>query len=137
MARGNLEKGWAKHRLILDLAGHDRSQTDLAAEYGVDQSAISKFASRHREEIAVQRARLEDEFAGLWIADKRNRVAECQDDVEAINTALTDTTDEKLLRAKLAIMRQVAEELGQLKTNIEVGGKLSYEVRGVDLSRLS
>lgn len=136
MPRGDLERGWAKSRLILELAQAERTQVELAASYGVVQSSISEFADRHRDEITHQRDRITDEYASLWIADKRNRVAECQADVDAINDALTGEADEKLLRAKLAIMRQVAEELGQLKTNIEVGGQLTYAVQGVDLSRL-
>ncbi len=137
MPRGDLERGWARSRLILQLAQQELTQVQLAREYGVVQSSISEFRDRHADEIAFQREKIEDQFAALWIADKRNRIAESQDDVEAINKALVAEPDEKLLRAKLAIMRQVAEELGQLKTSIEVGGKLTYEVKGVDLSRLT
>lgn len=136
MPQGDLERGWARARLILQLAQGELTQVQLAAEYGVDQSAVSLFNTRHRDEINLRRERLADQWAGMWIADKQNRIAEAQQDVEAINTALAGETDEKLLRVKLAIMRQVAEELGQLRTNIEVGGTLTYAVHGVDMSKL-
>lgn len=134
--RITLERGWRTRRLILDLAKMEKNQDELAREYGVQQPAISRFAARHADEIEDRKAKIEDDLYGLWIADKSNRVAEYQDDVEAINGALTHEPDEKLLRAKLAIMRQVAEELGQLKTNVEVSGRLTYVVEGIDMGAL-
>lgn len=132
-----LESGWAKRKLIHELARMEKNQIQLAAEYGVVQSSISEFSTRHRPEIDAVKQDIENEFAGLWIVEKVNRLAEAQADVEAISEALGSTTDEKLLRVKLAIMRQVAEEMGQLKTNVEVGGKVSYVIEGIDLSRLT
>lgn len=131
-----LERGWARSALIVELAKAEKTQVQLAQEFGVVQSAVSMFADRHREEIAAHRANIENELYGLWIADKRNRVAEYQSDVEAINDALENETDEKLLRAKLAVMRQVAEELGQLKTQVDLAGKLTYVIEGVNMDAL-
>jgi hypothetical protein len=131
-----LERGWVRARLIRQLALAEATQTELAAEYGCDQSAIALFLKRHKPEVEYQRGRLADEWAGLWIADKRNRVAEYQSEVERINSALDRETDPQLLRAKVSVMRQVAEELGQLKQEIEVTGTLTYVVEGVDMSTL-
>lgn len=128
----NLERGWAKARLILELAQGEKTQVQLAREYGCDHSGISRFASRHADEIETRRTDLANEWAGLWVTEKRSRMAEYQDDVEAINNALTDEPDEKLLRAKLAIMRQVAEELGQLKDVVQLEGQLTFRVDGID-----
>jgi archaellum component FlaC len=136
MERNKLEKGWAKSRLIMELARMEKTQVDLAQEYGVVQSSISEFASRHRDEIEAHKAHIKDELFGLWIADKRNRLAEYQTDVEAINDALESEADEKLLRAKLAVMRQVAEELGQLKAQVDLSGRLTYVIEGVDMDAL-
>lgn len=131
-----LESAWGQARLIRQLALNEATQTELAAEYGCTQSAISQFAKRHAAEIEYQRNRAADEWAGLWIADKRNRVAEYQSEVERINAALDNETDPQLLRAKVSVMRQVAEELGQLKQEIEVTGRLTYVVEGVDMGQL-
>lgn len=128
--------GWAKTRLILQLAQGDRTQTELGAEYGVSQPTISVFASRHRDEIEARRVRIAEEYFGVWIAEKVNRIVECQADVDAINDAMGDTPDEKLLKVKLAILRQVSEELGQLKQNVELTAKITYAVEGVDLTGL-
>lgn len=131
-----LEHGGTRARLVLELAQGDKHQRQLAAEYGCVQSAIAEFKARHLDEIESRRERLADEWAGIWIADKRSRIVEAQADVEAINDALSSEPDPQLLRAKLAIMRQVAEELGQLTEKIELGGKLTYVVEGVNLDAL-
>lgn len=128
MPRGKLERGWAQARLIRDLATQEKTQVQLAAEYGVTQSSVSEFASRHADDIAGVRSRIEDEWAALWAADKFNRVAELQSDIEGLDS----TADEKLLRVKHAALRQIAEELGQLKTHVEVGGKVTYVIEGID-----
>lgn len=132
MPRGDLERGWAQARLIRDLATAEKTQVELAAEYGVGQSAISLFGTRHAGEISALKARIEDEWAALWAADKFNRVAELQSDIEDIGKG----ADEKLLRVKHAALRQIAEELGQLKTTVEVGGKVTYVIEGIDASVL-
>lgn len=136
MPRGDLENGWARKSVIRDLAAAEKSQNQIAAEYGVSQGSVSEFAARHRDEIERHRQHLDDEWYGLWIAQKRHRVAEYQADVERITDALDNETDPALLRAKLAILRQTAEELGQFKQEIEVTGTLTYVVEGVDMGQL-
>lgn len=131
-----LERGGTRERLILELAQGEKHQRQLATEYGVARSSIAEFKARHLDKIEDRAERLADEWAGLWVADKRNRIIEAQADVEAINDALDQTTDAQLLRTKLAIMRQVAEELGQLTEKIELGGRLTYVVEGVNLEAL-
>lgn len=139
MATGptRLEFPAVRQRLILELAQGEKTQRALASDYGVVQSAIAEFKGRHLEEVESRAERLADEWAGLWIADKRNRVIEAQADVDAINEALQSTKDAQMFRTKLAIMRQVAEELGQLKDVVEVQGRLTYVVEGVDVADLS
>lgn len=129
---GTLERGAVCRRLILALATQEKNQVQLAAEFGVVQSSISEFATRHRDEITERRAHLDNELAGLWVADRYNRIAEMQADIEEIS----DSKDEKLLRVKHAAFRQIAEELGQLKTSIDVSGRLTYVVEGIDMSAL-
>lgn len=128
MTRGNVERGWQRASLIRDLATEEQTQVQLAAKYGVGQPTVSEFASRHRDEIAGVRARIEDKWAALWAADKFNRVAELQADVEDIG----EDADEKLLRVKHAALRQIAEELGQLKQVVEVGGTVTYTITGLN-----
>lgn len=135
MPRGDLERGWAKTRLIRELAAGGKTQSELAVEYGVVQSAVAAFSARHADEITALKTRIEDEWAALWAADKFNRVAELQADIESIKVDGTFDVD-KLLRVKHAALRQIAEELGQLKTTVEVGGKVTYVIEGIDASVL-
>lgn len=130
-----LERPWNRRRLIHELARGERTQVALAEAYGVVQSAISAFQSRHLTEIQEVRADLENEFAGLWIASKRERIAVYQEDAEK----LAEVEDPEALRIKHNILKAVAEELGQLpsKMNISVGAKtITYVIDGVDMEAL-
>lgn len=132
MTSSGLERGWRKARLIRELAGGEKNQVELAKEFGATQPTISRFNDRHSDEIAAMRDKLDDQWATLWVADRYNRVAEMQGDIEEIG----QTADDKLLKAKHAAFRQIAEELGQLREHIDVTGKLTYVVEGIDLKAL-
>lgn len=131
-----LERPWNRRRLIHELARGERTQVALAEAYGVVQSAISAFQSRHLTEIQEVRADLENEFAGMWIASKRERIAVYQEDAEKLAEV---EDDPEALRIKHNILKAVAEELGQLpsKMNISVGAKtITYVIDGVDMEAL-
>lgn len=150
LPRHPLTRGHIKHKLIHELARDEKTQRVLAREYGVAQSAISQFKTRYATEIAEVRADLENEFAGLWIAQKMRRLAEYQADAEEIGDArvqaivgqdaegepiAVEKVDTALVRAKHAALRAVAEEMGQIpaKVNITVEPvTVRYEVVGVD-----
>lgn len=143
--KGKLERGWRKGALIRELAEGERSQVALAGQYGVVQSSISEFAARHADEIAFVRENLEDEFAGIWVAKKTNRLREYEADLERIADALdvpdSGGMEEKdLIAAKHRALRAVAEELGQLPNRMsvsaEVQTRVTYTVPGVDVSDL-
>jgi predicted transcriptional regulator len=137
-----IEDVLTRANLIRDLAAGDTSQTDLAARYGVTQSAISKFAGRHQLAIIDARGHITEEGAGLWIASRRARLAEIQrvaEDVNAeVDRAISDGTplDAGVLRVKLTALRNAAEELGQLK---DTGGvqTLRIEIPGIDMTKLT
>lgn len=116
--------GWRAQQLCHDLAAGEKTQVELAAEHGVTQPAIAMFKARNAARIAAVRERLDDEFAGLWIAQKRNRVAEYQSDVERINAKSqkdgATMADADMLRVKGTFLKAVAEELGQLPARVNV-----------------
>lgn len=58
------------------------SMTEVARKFEVTQQAVSLFADRHADAIDEKRRHLEDEYYGLWIADKRRRVAVLQQQAE-------------------------------------------------------
>jgi hypothetical protein len=129
-------RGRAKLELIRDLAADESSIPELAAKYGRSVSGVKQLKARHLTEILAIRQRAANELVGLWIADKVNRVAEYEADVEAVNDALrADGLDPNLLRAKHRALRSVAEELGALPTRPAVvvdSVHVTYTVEGID-----
>lgn len=80
-------------RLIRALATGEKTRAELARERGVVVSALSEFAKRHAAEIQAVRDNVEDEFAGMWIAQKAERVAAYQQNAELIARELEALTD--------------------------------------------
>jgi hypothetical protein len=143
---GSLERGHVKVELIRLLAAGEDTYTSLAARFGVAQPSISAFAKRHAERIADVSAKLDEEFAGLWVAEKRNRIAELQEQVDRVTELITDP--EKAAKAGVGAaemerviqtaLRAVSEELGQLPARVQVqhSGQMEIVVSGVDTAAL-
>ncbi len=129
--KGTLERGWKKHRLIRDLALAERSQRELAEQYGVSQNAISQFKKRFALEVEEVRDNLADEYAGVWVADKLARIQEYQEAAEKMAAGKTPRSTEVLV----TILKAVAEELGDLpartQTNVSIQ-QTSYEIVGIN-----
>lgn len=145
----NKLNGLKKRKLVRELALGELNQTQLAERYDVTPSAISHFAKRNRDEIEAVRANIDDEFAGLLIAQKAHRLGVLE---HLLDVALTPTpkvapsgrvvyVDDKMveeiagdLAAK--VIKQAAEEMGQLPNRITLGGNVnvhtSYQVEGID-----
>lgn len=127
--------------LVQELALGVASERELAEQFGVSGPAIHQFKRSHAEQIRATRLDIENEFTALWIASKAARLAELQDDIERINDALDTVAPEqrpRLYAAKLAALRQAAEELGQLSPKaVSVGTTVRYEIVGVDMDALS
>lgn len=149
--------GLKRAQVIRDLALSGLSQTALAEKYGVTPSAISQFASKHREQIADVRADSENEYAGILIAQKARRLAAYE---ELYETALTPqpkvspsgkiVKDQMLdpdtgqwvdamvtevdVRAAAQVLKQAAEEMGQLPTRLQIQGDMqtttTYRIEG-------
>lgn len=104
---------WHRRQLCRELAVGEVKRTALARKYGVSPSAITAFAKRNAAEVDAIKAQLDDQFAGLWIARKENRLAQYQADYEA--SEQHDKSEHfEWIRVRTQIMHQVAEELGQL-----------------------
>lgn len=71
--------------LIHELATGGKTHAVLAREYGVGRTGITMFATRYRTQIERAAANLDDEFAALWSASKRARVAEYEQGIETLN----------------------------------------------------
>ena len=104
---------WLRRTLCRELAAGEVKRAALARKYGVTPAAITLFAKRHGAEIDAIKRDLDDQFAGLWIADKAARIATYQADLEQSSTGGFGTHFEQI-RTRTQILRAVAEELGQL-----------------------
>lgn len=125
-------KPWDRRQLCRELAEGEIKRADLARKYGLGRSAITEFAKRHAREIDDIRAQLDDEFAGLWIAQKAARIAAYQSDLEQSAEGEYAGHYEQI-RTRTQILRAVAEELGQLPPRATVAVvPVVHVLEGVD-----
>lgn len=160
MVTPKLELPWTRRQLVVDLALSGKSQEALAEKYGCSQQAVSQFAARHATDIQAVRDDSENEFAGIAIAEKANRLATYLDMLEKALTpapkvnakgeimyGLPDENGDRqpIMEIDLAvaqkIQRNVAEELGHLPNRVtlagEVGVRTNYQINGVDIGNLT
>ena len=64
-----------QRQLKHELATGDIRRTDLAKKYDVTSGYITNFAKQYKRDIDDIKANLNDEFAGLWIAQQEQRIA--------------------------------------------------------------
>jgi len=159
VAPQRLELPWTRRQLIVDLALSGLTQEKLGEKYGVTQQSISDFKARHEHEIAAVLADSENEFAGIALAEKQNRLATIERIVEIALKPVPKTNgkgeivygkpDENGERhpimeidagAALKGLRNIAEELGHLPNRVTLGGevgiKTEYTVNGVSPENL-
>lgn len=155
MPQPKLELPWTRRQLVVDLALSGKTQEALAEKYGCTQGAISQFRAKHLTDIQAVRDDSENEFAGIAIAEKANRLATYLDMLEKalqpvpkvnakgeIMYGLPDENGERkpIMEIDLAvaqkIQRNVAEELGHLPNRVTLGGEVgvttAYTINGVD-----
>lgn len=157
-ARGKLG-GLKKREIIRLLAAGELSQAEIARRYDVRPQSITDFIERNREEIAALKADMDNEFAGILIANKANRLGAYQELYETATTPApklapngkvvqdiivdpetgetsVGTVMEVDVRAAAQVLKQAAEEMGQLPTRLQVQGGLdvttTYRIEGVD-----
>ena len=120
-------RAWTRRKLMRELALGTKTHAELAKEYGATREAVSRFKGRHLREISEIIDRSTDEFAGIAITEKANRLAMYQDQVEQAE----DRGDWKLVAR---LLRQVAEEMGHLPSRMQISGAVdvhtSYTVTG-------
>lgn len=124
-------RSWVKHRLIRELALGEKPGVQLAQEYGVSNNSIYTFKKKFAVEIEEVRNNLADEYAGVWVAQKLERIRQYQDAAEAMAAGRSPRNAEVLV----TILKAVAEELGQLpaRTQVNVSTQNTvYEIVGVN-----
>jgi hypothetical protein len=149
--------GLVRHKLMREIALGDLNGVQLAEKYGVSTAAISQFKQRNAEGIKAIVADADNEFAGILIAQKVARLA-AYEELHAIAITpqpkispsgkivkewITDedgndhevVVNEVDVRAAALVMKQAAEEMGQLPTRLQIQGDMqtttTYRVEGV------
>lgn len=126
-------KPWLVHQLCRDLATGEKKRSQLAREHGVAASTITEFAKRHKARIEEIKANLDDEFAGLWSAQKINRLNAYQDEYERIRA----NPHHEWVKAKATLLHSIAEELGQLPSRgVTVTGQVTHIIEGIEIEDL-
>lgn len=147
-----LETPWNRRALMVQLARGNKTQTQLAGEYGVHQTSVSEFKFRHADEIQAIIDNGLDEMTGIALAKKEARLATYQ---ELINRLIVGTpkvagkdgvqvrdpeTGDPIYEIDAGqinkALRSMAEELGQLPARVVITGdlevKTNYQINGVE-----
>ena len=128
---------WQRHKLLRELAAGDRTSAQLAADYGMTASGIREYKKRHRPQVDAIAADLANEFAGLWIADKGQRMSAYQDDYER-TLEHQHSGHHEWVKSRTGILHNVAEELGQLPGRSPIiTVAVTHILEGVDLEDLT
>jgi hypothetical protein len=101
-------------RLQRALATGEKRRAQIAREFGVSAAYVTKFAKQYAFEIDQLKAAINDQFAGLWIADKENRILALQAEYGRALSSTKTRDHHEWIKARLQILHQAAEELGQL-----------------------
>jgi hypothetical protein len=137
-------RGRYKVALILDLADGAMGYDELASRHGISKQGVAEFASRNRDAIQSAKQDLTSELAGLWVVNKRERLADAQQDLEDLEALLqdpnlTDAARRGYYSLKIKLRHNIAEECGQLPTRatieVESAPLLRHEIVGWEPAR--
>jgi transcriptional regulator with XRE-family HTH domain len=132
-------RGYRLHNLLRDLALKELTAAQLADKYGVSTATIDNYRKRFAIEVREIQEHFEDDLAGLWIAKKRNRIAEYQKKYEDLDELVGDE-GQGAIALQSRILRWVAEELGQLPQKVHLQASVDpvrVEVIGVNTEDLT
>ena len=126
-----------RRHLVRELATGELTRSALARKYRVTPAAITQFAKRHATEIQEIKKNLEDDYAGLWIAQKEQRINAYQEDYDAALDSKYGHHHE-WIKARTQILRAVAEELGALPPRATIAVvPVQHVIVGIDMDELT
>lgn len=122
-----------KHDLKKDLALRTASQRELALKYGVTEGRISQFKSECEQEIESIAEKALEQVTGELIKNQNWRLKEYERDL----AKLEGYRSPDAVRARTQILRQVAEEMGQLPPRMAVAIQVAeHHYHGVDIDQV-
>lgn len=132
------EHGIPRHRWV-ETARHivlgDLTRAEIARRHDITRSAVSQWCKRHAGLIAQVRDTIDREASGIWAYEKVNRLAALQADYEA-SAEQPDAFSPDHIRVRMALLRQIAEETGQLKSAAFMITPVTHVMVGVDVDQL-
>jgi hypothetical protein len=149
--------GLVRRKVIRDLALSGMTQQAIAQKYGVTPGAVTQFKQRNAEEIAAVAAAADDDYAGILIAEKANRLAAYQELYELslkpqpkiapngkiVRETVPDEDGNEVdaivtevdVRAAATMLKSAAEEMGQLVQRQSISGDMqtttTYRIENV------
>lgn len=124
------------YALLHELAENELTQRVLARKYGISQARVSQLGTQYADEVEDMRADLEDEYAGLWLAQKAERVKAYMRLAEMLEEDLqVSGLESSFINQLQKVYKNIAEEMGQLPARVivtQTGPKADYTVGGVD-----
>jgi DNA-binding transcriptional regulator GbsR (MarR family) len=125
-----------RRKLQRAIAEGDRKRVQIARDFGVSPAYITQFAKRYAREIDEIKRDLDDAYAGLWIADKENRILAYQTEY-TMALGSDRANHHEWIKARTAILHTVSEELGQLPPRATVAVMpVVHIIEGVDVEGL-
>jgi hypothetical protein len=145
-------RGEMREAMLHDIAQGDMTLSEIADKYGRHVQAVKQFKGRHKNRIAVIKAKrdaaLEERLIGVAIADKVDRIATNGDLRNMLLEAMEDPDVDpqrvvsltQLVRAVDKLHKAVAEEKNELPVRVQAhvdhSGTATYEIPGIDLGAL-
>jgi hypothetical protein len=135
-------RGALRAELVRDLALGAETLDQLAVKFERSLDAIKQFSSRNKDEIRRAKQALvadpNDEYAGIAIAHKWDRISDAEQDLRDIiglleDGALTPSQRKHYIALKSKLRREVAEEKGELpvRSHLEVDVKSPFRLGDV------
>lgn len=127
-----------KRQLLMDIAMDELSDAEIGKKYGCSSQNVTQYRTRHSDTIAAYRKEFAEgvstKLIGLWITDKARRLESIQSMAELLEQSFVEgkALDPGTAKVYLAAIRQAAEELNELKQNVQA--EVRYEIVGVDPS---
>jgi hypothetical protein len=139
-------KAWRYERLINDLAMGDKPDSELAAEYDVEDQTIRFFRMRHKADIQAKKQEWATEYGHIWSTrlENRLRILTCRlEDVEhqiqllhdharretetiravdpeASEVPVNDRVLDRYSKLQQSLLREIADQTGQLPQRVAV-----------------
>lgn len=139
-SNGKLTLG-RQNALMRALALADKRDFTLAKEFGVNRTYVHAFRKKYAYEINQIKKDLDNEFVHIEAANKVNRVAGLDEDMQILKQAIRDLwesrgiADTDMMRCHALLSKQVAEEMGQLAPRQIQASGAGYTYRLIGFSQ--